>query len=150
MKALRNVSAFAAGLAFGVGLILSGMTRPSKVLAFLDVFGDWDPSLLFVMGGAVGVYAVGYRLRRESRSPPPCAMPSTGKVDARLLLGAAVFGVGWGLSGYCPGPAVVSLGSGSFGVIVFLACVLAGMALTRLFDAPVNSLDPPRIACGRR
>lgn len=140
MKALRNAGAAAAGLAFGVGLVLSGMTRPSKVLAFLDVFGDWDPSLLFVMGGAVGVYAIGYRLRREKPiAADTYAVPSAGKIDARLLLGAAVFGVGWGLSGYCPGPAVVSLGSGSFGVIVFLACVLAGMALTRLFDSRVNS-----------
>jgi uncharacterized protein len=116
------------------------MTRPSKVLAFLDVFGDWDPSLLFVMGGAVGVYAIGYRLRREKPiAADTYAVPSTGKVDARLLLGAAVFGVGWGISGYCPGPAVVSLGAGSLGVIVFLACVLAGIALARLFDAPTHS-----------
>jgi uncharacterized protein len=140
LKVLRNVSAFAAGLAFGIGLIVSGMTRPSKVLAFLDVFGDWDPSLLFVMGGAVGVYAIGYGLRREKPiAADAFAVPSTGKVDARLLLGAAVFGVGWGISGYCPGPAVVSLGAGSIGVFVFLACVLAGMALTRLFEARANS-----------
>ncbi len=139
MKALRNASAALAGLAFGVGLVLSGMTRPSKVLAFLDVFGAWDPSLLFVMAGAVGVYALGYRLRREKPlAAEEYAVPSGGRVDARLLLGAVVFGVGWGLSGYCPGPAVVSLGSGSFGVIVFLGCVLAGMALTRLFDARVE------------
>ncbi len=139
MKALRNASAALAGLAFGLGLVVSGMTRPSKVLAFLDVFGDWDPTLLFVMAGAVGVYALGYRLRREKPlAADGYAVPSGGRVDARLLLGAAVFGVGWGLSGYCPGPAVVSLGSGSIGVIVFLGCVLGGMALTRLLDASVK------------
>jgi hypothetical protein len=140
LKALRNASAAAAGLAFGVGLILSGMTRPSKVLAFLDVFGDWDPSLLFVMGGAVSVYAIGYRLRHEKPiAADTYAVPSAGKVDARLLVGATVFGVGWGISGYCPGPAVVSLGSSSLGATVFLACVLAGMALTRLFEPRVKS-----------
>lgn len=136
MKALQNASAVVAGLAFGLGLVVSGMTRPSKVLAFLDVFGDWDPSLLFVMGGAVFVYALGYRFRREKPlAADSYAIPSGGKLDARLLLGAGVFGVGWGLSGYCPGPAVVSLGSGSLGVLVFVACVVAGMAASRVFDA---------------
>lgn len=140
MRALRHVGAAAAGLSFGVGLIISGMTRPSKVLAFLDVFGDWDPSLLLVMGGAVGVYALGYRLRRERPfAADAYSLPGAGKVDARLMVGAMLFGVGWGISGYCPGPAVVALGSGSLGVIVFVACVLAGMALTRFFDAAVKS-----------
>jgi len=135
VNALRAAGALGAGLAFGIGLTVSGMTRPSKVLAFLDVLGNWDPSLLFVMAGAVGVYALGYRLRREKPlAADDYVLPSGGSIDGRLLLGAAVFGVGWGLSGYCPGPAVVSLGSGTPAVLVFVACLSAGMGLARLAE----------------
>lgn len=140
MNALRAAGALGAGLLFGLGLTVSGMTRPSKVLGFLDLFGDWDPSLLFVMGGAVGVYSLGYRLRRpKPLAADAYALPSGGAIDGRLLLGAALFGVGWGLSGYCPGPAVVSLGAGSPAVLVFFACLLLGMGLTRLLDTTRNA-----------
>jgi uncharacterized membrane protein YedE/YeeE len=118
------------GLVFAVGLQLSGMTDPARVLAFLDFAGDWDPRLAFVMVGAIGVHFTWLRLaaRRErsafSRAPHA---PVTGS----LLLGAAIFGVGWGMSGYCPGPALVASGSGRGAAAVFVAAMLAGMLLFR-------------------
>lgn len=124
---------FLVGLVFALGLGLSGMTMPSKVIGFLDVTGAWDPSLAFVMGGAVTVFAVIYRLARRRRAPlfggsfaePPRA------IDRKLLLGAAIFGVGWGLSGVCPGPGFVSLASGAWAPVIFVASMFAGMAIVR-------------------
>jgi uncharacterized membrane protein YedE/YeeE len=123
-----------AGLLFGIGLCVSGMTRPEKVLGFLDVTGAWDPTLLFVMGGAVGVHFGAYRLVRRWPAPRYAERfvpPSFTRIDARLCLGAALFGIGWGISGYCPGPALVSLPSGQPSALVFVLTMLLGMALAR-------------------
>ena len=128
---LRNVSALVSGLLFGAGLTISGMINPAKVLGFLDVFGDWDPSLAFVMGGAIPVAALGFAWAKR-RAAPLCAPvfmpPGKTAVDARLCIGAVAFGVGWGLGGYCPGPALASLSFGGVGVVVFVAAMLLGMA----------------------
>jgi uncharacterized protein len=141
----RVLGAAAAGLLFGAGLVVSGMTNPSKVLAFLDPLGAWDPSLAFVMLGAIGVHAVAHRVAR--RAPKPLAarefhLPSTRRIDARLVLGAATFGVGWGLAGYCPGPAVVAVGSGSVGAGTFVIAVLAGIALVRVVERAARPARP--------
>ncbi|RUO98611.1 YeeE/YedE family protein [Hyphomicrobium sp.] len=120
-----------AGLLFGFGLLLSGMANPAKVLNFLDVAGHWDASLAFVMGGAVLVTAIGYRL--VFRRPKPVLdesfrVPTARQIDSQLVLGAAVFGVGWGLVGLCPGPALVSLPLASPAIVVFVPAMLIGVA----------------------
>jgi len=128
MKAL--LASFASGLVFALGLGLSGMTRPIKVIGFLDFFGAWDASLGFVMLGAIAVYFVAYRGCRVLSSPllaTGFALPERRDLDARLILGSALFGVGWGLGGFCPGPAITSLASGAFPVIVFVAAMGLGM-----------------------
>ncbi len=128
--------AFVSGLVFGIGLLVSGMTKPSKVLAFLDVGGDWDPSLAFVMGGAVAVHALFARLAlRPGARPahaPPLDLPRARDLDAPLLAGAAIFGVGWGIGGYCPGPALVSLVSLSSASFAFVTAMAVGMLVVRL------------------
>ena len=114
----RIVLALVAGLLFGLGLTVSQMINPAKVLGFLDLFGDWDPSLAFVMAGAIPVAAIGYRLARRSRGAllrRPIAAPSQSRIDGRLVGGAILFGIGWGLVGYCPGPALASIGAWEFG-----------------------------------
>lgn len=127
---MRFVVAVVAGALFGAGLLLAGMTDPARVLGFLDVTGAWDPSLAFVMVGAIGVHAIGYRLvTRRHRPlldagfhvPPPCA------IDGKLVGGAAIFGVGWGLAGFCPGPALVAAASGASSALVFVAAMAVGM-----------------------
>jgi uncharacterized membrane protein YedE/YeeE len=136
MKA--GLVAFASGLVFALGLGLSGMTRPEKILAFLDVGPGWDPSLALVMVGAVAVHALFVRRARRSPRPrfaPAFAWPAERAVDARLLVGAAVFGIGWGLVGYCPGPAVVALASLDARPFVFVAAMAAGMLAVRRFEA---------------
>jgi uncharacterized protein len=127
-------TAFAAGLVFAVGLAIAGMTRPAKVIAFLDIGGRWDPSLLFVIAAAVAVFLPVHRWSRRRAHPllaPAFREPTRRRIDARLLAGSAIFGLGWGASGYCPGPAVASLGTGAAGVLAFLAAMLAGMWLVR-------------------
>lgn len=123
-----------AGLLFGSGLVISGMLDPAKVLNFLDFAGSWDPSLAFVLGGAVIVAAIGFRIAGR-RTRPILARrfhwPTRSDIDARLLIGPAIFGIGWGLSGFCPGPAVASLALLAPGTIVFVVALLAGMALAR-------------------
>jgi len=129
---MRTITAFVAGLVFGLGLLLSGMADPAKVLGFLDLAGAWDPSLMFVMGGAVGVGAVAFAAaRRRTRSllGEPMQLPTSTGVDRRLVAGALLFGAGWGLAGFCPGPALVALGLGEAKAVVFVAAMLAGMAL---------------------
>lgn len=126
-----------AGLIFGLGLILSGMTNPANILAFLDVAGHWDPRLAFVMGGAVliAIPAFAYA-RRHPASPlgqPFQLPPSRTLITARLVIGATIFGVGWGLSGLCPGPSLVLAGSGNFAAVVFVAATAAGALLSRRF-----------------
>ena len=125
---MRRLVPFASGLLFALGLGLAGMTVPAKVIAFLDVSGRWDPSLAFVMGGAVLVYLPAVQwLRRSHPSRAPRA--GDGPIDLPLVLGAALFGIGWGLSGLCPGPALVSLAGGGGGVFVFGAGMFGGLAL---------------------
>lgn len=124
------VSLFLLGLVFGLGLILSGMSDPGKVLGFLDLTGSWDPSLGLVMGGAVVVSFVAFliaRTRGTSLLGAPLKLPSSTTIDKRLVFGSLTFGVGWGLAGFCPGPAIVSLGSGQPKAAVFVAAMLAGM-----------------------
>lgn len=122
--------AMAAGALFATGLILSGLTQPTRVIGFLDPFGAWDPSLAFVMAAAVGVYAIAYR-RIMRRSDPwfdiRFHLPTRRDLDLQLVAGAAVFGVGWGLGGLCPGPALVAAGSGGASAILFVVAMLAGM-----------------------
>lgn len=123
---MKNVISFAAGLVFAIGLGVSGMTQPTKVIGFLDVAGAWDPSLAFVMLGAIAVHAVFVRRLKRASAPPPNA------VDARLLVGAALFGMGWGIAGFCPGPALVSLITLAPASLAFVTSMLAGMGVYAL------------------
>lgn len=129
---MRLLAVYLCGVVFALGLGIAGMTQPGKVIAFLDIFGDWDPSLAFVMGGAVGVNLLLYRFTLRRSRPllePAFVVPSRRRINARLLGGAALFGVGWGLSGYCPGPALTTSVSGAVPVLVFVAAMLAGMLI---------------------
>jgi uncharacterized protein len=124
--------ALLAGLVFGLGLILSGMANPAKVLGFLDLAGPWDPSLAFVMAGAIAVGLPTFAIaRRRSRSllDQEMRLPTSTQIDTRLVLGSVSFGIGWGLAGFCPGPALVALGMGQSKAFIFVAAMLAGMAL---------------------
>lgn len=130
-------SAFIAGLLFGLGLLVSGMANPAKVLGFLDLAGHWDPSLALVMAGAILVGLVAFRLagqRQRSLLAEPMRLPTSRDIDRRLVLGGIGFGVGWGLAGFCPGPALVALGAGEMKAVVFVAAMLAGMALFEVLD----------------
>lgn len=134
---LHLVVAFFSGLLFAVGLGISGMTQASKVIGFLDVSGDWDPSLGLVMGGAVAVGLLTTKVLKGMKAPLCGAvfcLPKKTAVDGRLLAGSALFGVGWGLGGICPGPGVVAAMGGALPVVVFVAAMLAGMGLYRAFD----------------
>lgn len=124
------LAALGAGLMFGLGLVISDMINPAKVLNFLDVAGSWDPSLAFVMGGAMGVTAIGYRLILPRGKPlfaGSFSLPTARQLDPRLIGGAALFGAGWGLAGFCPGPALSAAALGQWQVYLFLAAMLAGM-----------------------
>lgn len=126
------------GLAFGAGLILAGMTDPAKVLAFLDLAGNWDPSLALVMGGAIGVAAPAYALARRRATTwlgTPVVAQANGAIDAPLVVGSVVFGVGWGLSGFCPGPALVGLGAGNLPAAAFVIAMVFGMEAYEWFAA---------------
>ncbi|MSU88012.1 YeeE/YedE family protein [Rhodobacteraceae bacterium 2CG4] len=137
---MRQVFALLSGLIFGLGLVLSGMANPAKVLNFLDLAGSWDPSLAFVMGGAIAVTAPGFALLTRRRERPLHAarfhLPTARDLDPRLLGGAAVFGVGWGLGGFCPGPALTALPVAATGTLVFVPTMLAGMWLARRTATP--------------
>lgn len=150
----ENVAAFAAGVVFAIGLALSGMTQPAKVEGFLDVFGGWDPALAAVMGGAIAVHSLAYLARRDWSTPLIAGsvwhLPSRTQIDARLVLGAVLFGVGWGVTGYCPGPAVMSLGTGSVDVLLFVASMSAGMFLYARFDRWLASRGDAVVAEPRR
>ncbi len=123
------------GLLFGIGLVISGMGDPAKVLNFLDLFGTWDPSLAFVMGGAVIVAFFGYRV--VLKRPAPIAddrfhLPTRKDIDCRIIVGPAIFGVGWGLGGFCPGPALTALGLSATGTLAFVPAMILGMWAARL------------------
>jgi len=133
----HRISEFLVGLIFGIGLILSGMTDPGKVIGFLDLFGAWDPSLALVMGGAiaVGVFAFATAKKRTATFLGGALhLPNSNDIDKRLLLGSLLFGAGWGLAGFCPGPAIVSLGAGQPKAAVFVLAMLAGMLLFELAE----------------
>ncbi|QGY03236.1 YeeE/YedE family protein [Methylobacterium mesophilicum SR1.6/6] len=142
----KTASAFAVGLLFGLGLLVSGMADPAKVLAFLDVTGRWDPSLALVMAGAVAVSAAGYRLARRRGRPvlaPTLDVPARRDLDRRLIAGAAIFGLGWGLAGLCPGPALTILTVAPAEAATFVAAMVAGMLLFRL--VPTARLKPTAV-----
>ncbi|HEX7864467.1 MAG TPA: DUF6691 family protein [Variovorax sp.] len=131
------IASLLSGLVFGLGLIVSGMANPAKVLGFLDLAGAWDPSLVFVMGGAVGVSAVAFlfaRRRKVSLLGAPVMLPTARQIDRRLVGGSLLFGIGWGVAGFCPGPALVSLGTGEFKAVVFVGAMLLGMGLFELLE----------------
>jgi uncharacterized membrane protein YedE/YeeE len=136
---LRTLAALAAGLLFGAGLTVSQMIDPAKVVGFLDLFGQWDPSLALVMAGGLAVTFLGYRLAHSLGRPwlaPKFQMPSKRDLDAPLLLGSVLFGIGWGLAGYCPGPAIAALALGEMPTVVFVIAMLAGMLIYRMaFEA---------------
>jgi uncharacterized membrane protein YedE/YeeE len=127
---MRLVSTYLIGLIFGVGISISGMANPAKVLNFFDIAGTWDPSLVFVMGGAVVVAFLGYKIVLRRPAPVLDAkfhLPDNPRIDARLLGGSALFGVGWGIAGFCPGGALPALGTGQIDVFVFVAALIAGI-----------------------
>ncbi len=129
---MQRISEFLAGLVFGLGLLLSGMTDPNKVLGFLDLAGLWDPSLMFVMGGGVGVAMVGFYIAKKRNTTWHGGVlhwPELNHIDAPLVIGSLMFGAGWGLAGFCPGPALVSMAAGQDKALVFVLAMLAGMAL---------------------
>lgn len=134
---MNVLSAVLAGLVFGVGLLLSGMANPAKVLGFLDLAGAWDPSLALVMVGAIGVGLPAFALAgRRSKSVLGLEMklPSSRQIDRRLVLGSALFGVGWGIAGFCPGPALVALGLGQSKALIFTGAMLLGMGLFEFIE----------------
>ncbi len=134
MTLLQRLSEFTVGLLFGLGLILSGMTDPRKVLGFLDLAGDWDPSLALVMGGAIAVGVLAFALAKRRGSSllgSPLQLPTNTRPDRRLILGSLAFGIGWGMAGLCPGPALVSMAAGQGKALLFVLAMLAGM---RIFD----------------
>ena len=135
----KNASALAAGLLFGLGLAISQMVNPEKVLDFLDVSGNWDPSLALVMAGAVGVAMLAFRFVLKRKQPlfdDEFHLPRLTKVDRRLLVGSAIFGLGWGIGGYCPGPGIAALSAGSVEALVFVAGMAVGSAMYRRLAAP--------------
>ena len=135
---MKLLMALLAGLLFGLGLILSGMTDPAKVLGFLDLAGNWDPSLAFVMGGAllVGSLVFPFATKRpKSLLGDALRLPTATRIDRRLVLGGLTFGVGWGLAGYCPGPALASLAQGGTKPLVFFVAMLAGMTMFELLES---------------
>lgn len=134
---IDTISAFIVGLIFGVGLILAGMTDPSKVIGFLDIAGSWDPSLAFVMGGAILVGVVAFRFAHKRTANffgGAMRLPNRRDIDMRLIVGSTVFGIGWGMAGFCPGPALTSLGTGNAKAAIFVAAMIAGMAIFEFAD----------------
>jgi uncharacterized protein len=147
---IRNdLAALGTGIVFGFGLLISGMANPAKVLAFLDLAGPWDPSLALVMGGAIAVGGVGFAFagrRRQSLLGEPMRLPARSDIDLPLVLGSLGFGVGWGLAGFCPGPALVALGAGELKALVFVAAMIGGMGIFELIERqrgrPTNTAAP--------
>lgn len=131
---MRLLVTFLIGCLFGLGIVISGMANPAKVINFFDITGHWDPSLAFVMGGALTVTAIGYRLIFRRGAPlmaPSLNLPTKNAIDAKLLLGAATFGVGWGIAGFCPGAAIPTLSTGIADVFVFTGALIVGILLAK-------------------
>ena len=140
---MTRITEFFVGLLFGLGLLLSGMTDPGKVLGFLDLFGTWDPSLAFVMGGAIAVGFFAFALARKRTTSflgGALHLPKATQIDRRLVLGGLTFGAGWGLAGFCPGPGIVSMASGEVKAAVFVAAMLVGMAVYEWAEARTSRL----------
>jgi uncharacterized protein len=136
---MNRIVEFAVGLLFGLGLILSGMTDPGKVLGFLDLAGAWDPSLAFVMGGAIGVAFIAFAVARNRTTTflgGAIELPARRAIDRRLIVGSLVFGAGWGLAGFCPGPALVAAGAGHLQALLFTVAMVAGMVVHELVVEP--------------
>lgn len=137
----NNIAALIVGIIFALGLGISGMTRPEKVIGFLNIFGSWDASLAFVMAGAIGVHAIAYRLIRR-RSLPIFAtqfyVPTSKELTPSLIVGAFIFGVGWALAGYCPGPAITALASFQTRPVMFVVAMILGMVIFRIYQAVTN------------
>ena len=147
----RNAAAFSTGALFAAGLAISGMTKPAKVVGFLDVSGAWDASLAFVMLGAIAVHFIAYRLVMQRSAPlfdGKFHVPTRKDIDLRLMFGAALFGVGWGLGGFCPGPALVALGAGSLNAVVFVVGMTVGMLVEQALARKGYSIaggEPPGV-----
>jgi uncharacterized membrane protein YedE/YeeE len=142
---MQILTAFIVGLVFGIGLIVAGMTNPAKVQGFLDLAGNWDPSLAFVMGGAILVGLVAFRIagkRERSLLGEPMRLPTATAIDRRLVLGGLTFGVGWGLGGFCPGPALASLATGGIKPIIFTVAMLAGMLAFEILERIARASRP--------
>jgi len=140
---MSAITALLAGLLFGIGLMVSGMANPAKVLGFLDLAGSWDPSLAFVMVGAIAIGTIAFLLaRRRKRSllGLPMQLPASTTVTLRLVLGSAAFGVGWGIAGFCPGPALVALGAGYPKAVGFVAAMVAGMAVFEIVERTASGM----------
>lgn len=134
---LLNLTALLAGIIFGLGLILSGMSNPEKVLGFLDIAGNWDPSLGLVMGGAIAITLPAFLLLKKRKSSflsQTMQWPTRTDVDKRLIVGSVLFGIGWGIAGFCPGPALLSISTGTIEALIFFASMLAGMALFKFYE----------------
>ena len=141
-------TALLAGLVFGLGLLVSGMANPAKVLGFLDLAGQWDPSLAFVMGGAVAVGSIAFLFagkRTVSLIGLEMKLPTGGHIDRRLVIGSTIFGIGWGVAGFCPGPALVALGMGEAKALAFVIAMLLGMVLFELIERRRAAM-PARVA----
>jgi uncharacterized membrane protein YedE/YeeE len=139
---MRLTSAFLIGLIFGLGIVVSGMANPAKVLNFFDVAGQWDPSLAFVMGGALVVTLLGYRLILARPAPllaPGFRLPEHDRPELRLVGGSALFGIGWGIAGFCPGGALPALGTGRAEVFIFVAALVAGIVIARAAISMINA-----------
>ena len=146
---MRSLFAFAAGSLFGIGLLISGMTDTTKVRGWLDLFGDWDPTLAFVMGGAIVPMFIAWRIaerRTMAVLGTPIPAPSDAQIERRLILGSVLFGAGWGLSGLCPGPSIASLSFGGTGGLVFVAAMLLGMGAAPRITRALNAVPPARAA----
>ena len=135
---MKNIVSLIAGLLFALGLVVSGMTQPAKVIGFLDITGKWDPSLAFVMGGALMVTLIAFALAPRTGKRPWFAekfeLPTRKDIDIKLIGGAALFGIGWGLAGYCPGPAFASLYAGGLDIVIFMTALISGMWLATRLD----------------
>ncbi len=132
---MTKVISLLMGIVFGLGLCISGMVDPSKVIGFLDVTGNWDPSLAMVMAGGLAVTLISFRLQKSFKKPVCCddfVLPTATKIDRKLIAGSALFGIGWGLGGICPGPAVTALGFASLKIIIFFLSMLVGMTVYEL------------------